>query len=59
MNPAALDAFDIRPMGIARAIERALPNEDRELAETRWSRRADAQPDLQRAARARARSSDQ
>jgi uncharacterized protein YbjT (DUF2867 family) len=37
LNPAALDAFDIRPMGITRAIERALANEDRSLAETRWS----------------------
>src|SRR5271166_6394022 len=35
-NSAALEAFDIRPMGIARAIERALKNEDRERAETRW-----------------------
>jgi uncharacterized protein YbjT (DUF2867 family) len=29
--------FPIRPMGIARAIERALANEDRPTAETRWS----------------------
>ncbi len=36
-NPAALEVFDIRPMGITRAIERALTNEDQELAETRWS----------------------
>ncbi len=36
-SPAALATFDIRPMGIARAIERALGNEDREIAETRWS----------------------
>lgn len=36
-NPAALEAFRIRPMGITRAIERALTNEDHELAETRWS----------------------
>ncbi len=35
-NPAALEAFKIRPMGITRAIERALTNEDQELAETRW-----------------------
>ena len=35
-NPGALEAFSIRPMGIAKAIERALKNEDRELAETRW-----------------------
>ena len=37
LNQAALDAFDIRPMGITRAIERALANEDRSIAETRWS----------------------
>lgn len=37
LNHAALDAFDIRPMGITRAIERALANEDRSTAETRWS----------------------
>jgi uncharacterized protein YbjT (DUF2867 family) len=37
LNQAALDAFDIRPMGITRAIERALANEDRNIAETRWS----------------------
>ena len=34
---AALEAFDVRPMGITRAIERAMTNEDRDLAETRWS----------------------
>ena len=37
LNQAALDAFDIRPMGITSAIERALANENRSLAETRWS----------------------
>jgi uncharacterized protein YbjT (DUF2867 family) len=37
LNQAALDVFDIRPMGITRAIERALANEDRTIAETRWS----------------------
>jgi uncharacterized protein YbjT (DUF2867 family) len=36
-DPAALEAFNIRPMGITRAIERALTNEDRDVAETRWS----------------------
>lgn len=35
-DPAAGEAFAIRPVGITRAIERALTNEDRELAETRW-----------------------
>lgn len=33
----ALRDFDVQPRGIAEAIERALVNEDRELAETRWS----------------------
>jgi len=37
LNHAALHAFDIRPMGITRAIERALAKEDRSIAETRWS----------------------
>jgi uncharacterized protein YbjT (DUF2867 family) len=36
-NPKAGHLFDIRPMGIARAIERALANEDLPAAETRWS----------------------
>ncbi len=33
----ALRAFAVRPMGVAQAIARALANEDREFAETRWS----------------------
>ncbi len=33
----ALRLFDIRPRGIRAAIERALRNEDREIAQTRWS----------------------
>jgi uncharacterized protein YbjT (DUF2867 family) len=33
----ALRLFDIRPRGFREAIERALTNEDREIAETRWS----------------------
>jgi uncharacterized protein YbjT (DUF2867 family) len=37
VNPEALAAFDIRPMGIAQAIERAMTNEDQEVAESRWS----------------------
>jgi len=32
----ALRLFDIRPRGIRAAIERALRNEDREIAQTRW-----------------------
>lgn len=36
-SPAALATFDIRPMGITRAIERALTYEDRDAAESRWS----------------------
>jgi uncharacterized protein YbjT (DUF2867 family) len=34
---AALEVFSIRPMGIRGAIAAALRNEDRELAQTRWS----------------------
>ena len=37
-NPnAARELFAVRPMGIIAAIERALANEDRPAAETRWS----------------------
>jgi hypothetical protein len=36
-NPAALESFDIRPMGITRAIERALTNQDHDGTQTRWS----------------------
>ncbi|UCC84193.1 MAG: SDR family oxidoreductase [Gemmatimonadota bacterium] len=36
-DEASSGAFAIRPRGIREAIERALVNEDRELAETRWS----------------------
>ncbi len=35
-NPAAQEAFPIRPMGIRRAIERALKSEDRDAVQTRW-----------------------
>ena len=34
---AALETFSIRPRGLRESISRALANEDRELAETRWS----------------------
>jgi uncharacterized protein YbjT (DUF2867 family) len=36
-DPAALEAFEIRPRGLSDAIRRALVNEDREFAQTRWS----------------------
>jgi uncharacterized protein YbjT (DUF2867 family) len=36
-NSKARHLFAVRPMGIARAIERALANEDLPAAETRWS----------------------
>jgi hypothetical protein len=36
LNPAAREAFPIRPMGIRRAIERAIKNEDQDAAQTRW-----------------------
>jgi uncharacterized protein YbjT (DUF2867 family) len=35
-SSTAKELFDIQPMGIARAIERALANEDRPSAESRW-----------------------
>jgi hypothetical protein len=36
-NPDALDTFAVAPRGLGEAIARALINEDREFAETRWS----------------------
>src|SRR5579872_3638230 len=36
-NPSALATFDIKPMGLRDAIERALHNENLEFAETSWS----------------------
>jgi uncharacterized protein YbjT (DUF2867 family) len=36
-DPSAQTAFDLRPKRVADAIEEALRNEDKELAETRWS----------------------
>jgi uncharacterized protein YbjT (DUF2867 family) len=36
-NPSALQVFDVKPKCLREAIERALHNEDREFAETRWS----------------------
>jgi len=36
-NPSALETFTVRPMGITRAIERAVAGEDSTNAETRWS----------------------
>jgi len=36
-DQAALAVFPIRPMGLAQAIHRAMINEDREFAATRWS----------------------
>jgi uncharacterized protein YbjT (DUF2867 family) len=36
-KPSALERFPIRPRGYREAIARALLNEDREIAETRWS----------------------
>ena len=40
-NSKALETFTVRPRGVREAIQRALANEDREFAETRW---ADAAP---------------
>jgi uncharacterized protein YbjT (DUF2867 family) len=36
-DPSALEAFAIRPRGLREAISRAIRNEDREFAATRWS----------------------
>ncbi|GAB6187768.1 SDR family oxidoreductase [Thermopirellula anaerolimosa] len=36
-DPAALEVFPIRPRGLREAIDRAMHNEDREFAATRWS----------------------
>ena len=36
-DTSSLQVFDIQPRGFRDAIQRALVNEDRELAETRWS----------------------
>jgi uncharacterized protein YbjT (DUF2867 family) len=36
-DPSALERFDVQPLGYREAIARSLANEDRELAETRWS----------------------
>ena len=36
-DDTALRAFPVRPVGVREAIARALRNEDREYAETRWS----------------------
>jgi uncharacterized protein YbjT (DUF2867 family) len=37
VRTSALEAFGVRPMSVADEIAAALRNEDRELAETRWS----------------------
>jgi hypothetical protein len=34
---SALETFDVRPMGIDEAVRRALANEDKQFASTRWS----------------------
>jgi len=36
-DPAALEVFALRPMGISEAVRRALAHEEQELWETRWS----------------------
>jgi uncharacterized protein YbjT (DUF2867 family) len=36
-SPLAREVFAIEPIGLRQAIERALSNEEREFAETRWS----------------------
>ncbi len=36
-DTSALEVFNVQPVGVAQAISRAMANEDREFAETRWS----------------------
>ena len=36
-DPTASEVFSVKPRDLAQAIERALANEDRDFAETRWS----------------------
>jgi uncharacterized protein YbjT (DUF2867 family) len=36
-DSSALDSFPVRPRGFQEALKRALTNEDRDFAETRWS----------------------
>jgi hypothetical protein len=36
-DPSALEVFSIRPRGLREAMARAILNEDRDFAETRWS----------------------
>ncbi len=43
LDPSALAAFPVRPLAFAQAVTRALANEDRAFAETRWSDEAFAQ----------------
>lgn len=43
-DDAALQVFPVRPRGFREAVDRALVNEDREFAETRWSDEAFAGP---------------
>jgi uncharacterized protein YbjT (DUF2867 family) len=42
-DPRALEVFPIHPRTVSDAIARALRNEDRDFAETRWSDEADAE----------------
>jgi Protein of unknown function (DUF2867) len=46
-NPEALEAFSVRPRDLHEAIARALANEDREFAETRWSDALSSQGETQ------------
>ena len=36
-NPSALETFPVRPMGVDEALRRAIGNEERQFATTRWS----------------------
>ncbi len=47
-DASALKAFSIRPIGIAEALNRALVNEEREFATTRWSDALSSSGELRR-----------
>ena len=46
-DKSALEKFAIRPRGLAAAIQRAMTNEDQEIAETRWSDAISSSENLQ------------
>jgi uncharacterized protein YbjT (DUF2867 family) len=45
-DPSALEAFDVRPMGVDEALRRALASEESDFAATRWSDALSSSGDL-------------